>query len=462
MTKKTFILPLLVLAAVAIVPAQNKMVVDILKAGGKGTIAIPDFRGAADAQQYMGTFNSVLWSEIEGSGLFNMAPKTLYPLTVPQTPQDFKPPQPPAQPARRGAPSPAPTPQAPWLTDWSGPPVNATYLAFGYTAVKDNQLVLFGWFYNVTQNDISNAQAIGKLYFGSIDDKGARKIAQEFAADILKTFGASSLAGTKIVFVSQRSGTKEIWTMDYDGSNQKQLTSYRSISTMPGVSPDGTKVAFTSFVRGTPEILLHSLETGRRLPFYNQNASMNAQVDFTPDGKSVVFSSTAAGGYAQIYRANINGSGLQRLTNVRAVEVEPKVNPKTGNEVVFVSGRSGPQQIFKMSIDGADVQQLTPGEGQAGNPAWHPDGQHIAFAWTRGFEPGNFNIFIMDVATREVVQLTHGAGRNENPTWAPDGRHLVFSSRRGSSTQIYSMLADGTDVKPLTTQGQNTMPVWSK
>src|SRR4051794_32579476 len=194
MTKKTFVLPLLALAAVVIVAAQNKMVVDILKAGGKGTIAIPDFRGSGEAQRFMGTFNTVLWSEIEGSGLFNMASKSLYPLQVPQTPQDFKPPQAAAQPPRRGA-APAPTQQAPWLTDWSGPPVNATYLAFGYTAIKDNQLVLFGWFYNVTQNDISNAQAIGKLYFGSIDDKGARKVAQEFAADILKTFGASSLAG---------------------------------------------------------------------------------------------------------------------------------------------------------------------------------------------------------------------------------------------------------------------------
>ena len=68
----------------------------------------------------------------------------------------------------------------------------------------------------------------------------------------------------------------------------------------------------------------------------------------------------------------------------------------------------------------------------------------------------------MDVATREVVQLTHGTGRNENPTWAPDGKHIAYASRRGSSTQIYSMLADGPDVRPLTTQGQNTMPVWSK
>ena len=128
----------------------------------------------------------------------------------------------------------------------------------------------------------------------------------------------------------------------------------------------------------------------------------------------------------------------------------------------MTSGRSGPPQIYKMSIDGTDVERLTSGEGDAVNPSWHPDGQLIAFAWTRGFEPGNFNIFVMDVVKRTYAQLTHGAGRNENPTWAPDGKHLVFCSNRDGSAQIYTMLADGTQVKKLTGSGRNTMTVWSK
>ena len=115
-----------------------------------------------------------------------------------------------------------------------------------------------------------------------------------------------------------------------------------------------------------------------------------------------------------------------------------------------------------MNIDGTDVSRLTTGEGDAVNPAWSPDGQHIAFAWTRGFEPGNFNIFTMDVANREVVQLTHGQGRNENPTWAPDGIHLVFSAKRGRTSQLYTMLANGEAVQQLTTQGNNEKPVWTK
>jgi TolB protein len=409
----------------------------------------------------MPVFNETLWSELETSGLFRMAPRTSYPLTFPQRPEEWKSEESRPAPPRRG--QPADTRELGLrLRDWSGPPVNATYMPIGYTATQGGRLVLFGWFYNIAQADLANAQVFGKVYNGSLDEAGARQVAREFAADILSKFGATSLAGSKIVFVSNRTGNKEIWVMDYDGSNQRAVTNYRSICTTPSVAPDGTKVAFTAFVRNRPEILMHSLVTSRRLPFYNQDASMNATPAFTPDGNTVLFSSTAGGGYAQIYAANVNGSNMRRITNVRAIDVEPKVNPKNPSEIVFVSGRSGPQQVYKMGIEGTDIVRLTTGEGEASNPAWHPDGQHIAFAWTRGFEPGNFNIFVMDVASRRVEQLTHGAGRNENPTWAPDGRHIVFSSRRGGRTQIYTMLADGTQVKQLTTQGENTMPVWSK
>ena len=119
-------------------------------------------------------------------------------------------------------------------------------------------------------------------------------------------------------------------------------------------------------------------------------------------------------------------------------------------------------QIYRMNMDGADTVRLSSGEGEAVNPSWNPDGQHIAFSWTKGYDPGNYNVFLMDVTTREYVQLTHGAGRNENPCWARDGRHLVFSSNRSGSTQIYTMLADGTQIKPLTTQGNNGKPFWSR
>jgi TolB protein len=443
------------LIALAALVAQDRIVIELVGKGGKGAMAVPDFRGSGDAQRFMPVFNQTLWDELDGSALFRMVPKTSYPLNVPQRPEDWLPEE-----SRAGQQSSSDLGRR--MRDWAGPPVTATYMPIGYTAMQGGRFVLYGWFYNVAQPDLANAQVFAKIYNGTPDEAGARQVARDFAADILQRFGATSLSGSKIIFVSTRTGAKEIWMMDYDGTNQRAVTSYRSISTTPAVSPDGTKVAFTSFVRNRPEILIHSLLTGRRLPFYNQDASMNATPGFTPDGNNMLFSSTAGGGYAQIYMCSADGRNLRRLTNVRAVEVEPKVNPKNGTEVVFVSGRSGPQQIYRMNIEGTDITRLTTGEGEASNPSWHPEGQHIAFAWTRGFEPGNFNIFVMDVASRRVDQLTHGVGRNENPTWAPDGKHLVFSSKRGGRTQIFTMLADGTQVKQLTTQSDNTMPVWSK
>jgi len=295
-----------------------------------------------------------------------------------------------------------------------------------------------------------------------VDEAGSRKVAHEFAADILELLGGKSLYGTKIVFVRQMGPKiKEIWMMDPDGSNQKQITHFNSLSIQPAISPDSSKIAFTSYAKFSPGIFVFSVDPVRQLPFYNQVASVNATPAFTPDGKQIVYSSSASG-TAQIYIANVDGSGLRRISSGNAIEVKPKVNPKTGNEMVFVSGRSGPQQIYRMNMDGADVERLTPGEGEASNPSWNPDGQYLAFSWTRGYATGNFNIFVMDVATRKYTQLTHSEGRNENPSWAPDGQHIVFQSNRNGTYQIYSMLADGTQVQQLTTQGNNYSPVWGK
>lgn len=433
----------------------------ILQEGERPPMAVPDFRGSGAAQALMGTFNQTLWSDLDSAGFFKMVPKTSYPTMIPQQPGDFR--EPPVQNTRSRSRTETAPPSGGglWMTDWSGPPVSARYLAFGYTAVQNDVLVLYGWLFDLSRGTPANAQVLGNRYLGSVDDAGVRKVAHQFAADILAIFGQQSVFGTKIIFVSNRTGNKEVWMMDWDGSNQRQVTQFKSLSIMPAISPDASKIAFTSYARGNPGIFLFSVDPIRQLPFYNQVASLNETPDFTPDGKQIVYSSSASG-WAQIYIANLDGSGLRRISSSRAIEVEPKINPKTGAEMVFVSGRSGPQQIYKMNMDGADVERLSSGEGEASNPSWHPDGQHIAFSWTQGYATGNFNIFVMDVASRSYTQLTHSEGRNENPSWAPDGKHLVFMSTRTGSAQIWTMLANGMAPKQLTTQGSNWTPVWGK
>jgi TolB protein len=456
--KKIFGIAMAAAATLLVLGAQQTDFSGIInKSGQIPAIAVPDLRGDAGAQAFMGTFNQTLWSDLESSGILRMVPKTQYPTTVPQQLTDFK--------VRPAAPPPSDGGGL-WLSDWAGPPPQANYLAIGYSAVQNNLFVMRGWLVDVGAAAPSNAQALAKTYPESLDEAGARKAAHEFAADILERFGAKSLFGSHIIFV-RRTGTlkapvQEIWTMDPDGQNQRQITHFNALSDFPAASPDGSKIAFTSWVHGNPGIFVFSVDPVRDLRFYNQRgASVTATPSFTPDGKQIVFMSSAAG-CCRIFAANADGSNLRSISASTSIDAEPKVNPKTGADIAFVSGRSGPQQIYRMNMDGADVERLSNGEGEASNPSWHPDGQFLAFAWTRGFMAGAFNIFVMNVATRGYTQLTHGEGKNENPSWAPDGKHIVFMSTRTGTSQIWSMLADGTQLQQLTKQGTNLHPVWSK
>jgi TolB protein len=451
MTRKTVFITILfaaVLGTVAMFAQQQGIQAWITGLGGKPALAVPVFRASGVAQPFMDAFNSTLFSDLDNSGLFEIKPKSVYPLNNPQQPADLRP-----EDNHMGF----------ALPDWGGAPVNASDLVFGYAAATNGALALYGNVYDTRQR-IESAQLFSQRYAGSLDQAGAIRVAHEFANDIIQKFGGSaSLVGSRIYFVSNRSSKdeNEIWAMDWDGNNAKRLTSLRSLSLYPGVSPDGSRVAFTSWAKGTPRIMVVSTETGRQLPFYNQEASLNAFANFTPDGKQIYYSSTAAG-LTQIFKADLNGQDFKRISHRNAIDVEPKVNPKNPNIIYFVGG-PGAQQIYSMSADGLDVQRVTNGEGEASNPSGNPDGQHIAFSWTRGYAKGDWNIFVMDVSTHEYSQLTHSEGRNENPVWAPDGRHIVFASTRGQRSQtyqIYTMLADGSHVTRLTQQGNNRYPVW--
>jgi TolB protein len=432
----------LLLLLAAVLYAQD-ITTWISQSGSKPALAVIDFRGSG-SQPFMATFNSTLFNDLQGSGLFDMKPKSMFPLNNPQRPEDLR-----TEDNNQGL----------ALSDWAGTPVNASHLVFGYTAAQNGALALYGNVYDTRQKNPQSAQLLAQRYTGSLDEAGTIRVAHEFANDIIQKFGGvGSLLGSRIYFVSKRTGSDEIWAMDWDGSNQKPLTNAKSLSINPTISPDGSRLAFTSYAKGTPRIVIIDSQTGRQLPFYNQEASLNATPNFTPDGKQLYYASTASG-VAQIYSAGIDGQGFRRVSIRDAIEMEPKVNPKNPGLLLLVAGQSHPQ-IYQMNSDGAGVERVTNGEGEASNPAWHPDGQHFAFSWTRGIATGNFNLFVMDIGSKQYVQLTHSEGRNENPSWAPDGRHLVFASTRTGAYQIFSMLADGSQVKQLTSQGANRSPVW--
>lgn len=421
--------------------AQGKISFELNMGQDRPRLAVADFKAAnVDPQTSpLNTiFNQTLWNDLDNAGIFEMVGKSFYPLLMPGQPGDVK------------------------QADWGNPPPNAGLLAFGNVGVNGGKMDVQGWLF-----DVKNQGAppiLGKQYREDDTPDNARLIAHRFADEIIARIGGGipGIAETKIFFISTRTGHKEVWSMDYDGAGQQQVTHLNSIALSPRISPDRSRVAFSAMTKDSWQIMMYSLELGRIVSFPRFGGDNSAPA-WSSDGNKVAFASSMSQGGTEVYIADASGGGARRLTTAR-INTSPVFNPKTNGQIAFVSGRSGLPQIFIMDSDGSNVQQIT-NEGYAVSPSWSPNGLLLTFSWIRHYGPGipgGADIYLMDIATRQIVQLTHDAGRNDFPSWSPDGRHIVFQSTRGGSDQIWSMLADGTHQQQLTREGKNTQPNWSQ
>ncbi len=279
------------------------------------------------------------------------------------------------------------------------------------------------------------------------------------------------VARTKITFNSDRDGerltdtveqrvVREIYIADYDGENQRRVTTQRSLNITSVWAPDARSIAYTSYRRGLPSIFISHLYEGT-LQELTKNQGNNFLPSWSPDGTRLAFSSTMDGsGNTEIYVINRDGTNLRRLTNHPAADGSPTWSP-SGTQIAFMSDRSGSPQIYIMGADGLQPpRRLTTGESYADRPTWSPSPYNeVAYAARTG--PGN-DIKIVDVATGEVRQLTFGEGTNESPSFSPNGRHLAFTSTRSGREQIFTVARDGRNVRQITRQGNNRQADWSR
>jgi TolB protein len=154
---------------------------------------------------------------------------------------------------------------------------------------------------------------------------------------------------------------------------------------------------------------------------------------------------------------NADGSGMRRLTNHPENDVTPTWSP-TGNQIAFTSNRSGNPQIWIMNADGSQPQQITR-ESWCDRATWSPAPfNEIAYSSRSG---GGFDIKIFDFATRSVRTVTDGIGSSEQPAFSPNGRHLAFNSTRAGKEQIFVIDRDGKNLRQITRVGMNRYPNWS-
>ncbi len=426
---------LVLFVALSNVRSQEPQVKVGTSKGVRSRVAVADFQMRSNDPKLVQSttlFNQVLWNDLDIAGVFELVPKSFYPIRLPSQPTEVS------------------------FEQWTSNEVRAQDLAYGNSSIENGEFVV-----ECRLVDVSTTESIiGLRYRVELEEAGVRSVAHKFADEIVLKIGGGirGVASTKLAFVSDRSGNKEIWTMDYDGFGQRPFTSYNSISLTPRWSADNSKIAYTSYKRGNPDLYIQSVADGRILSF-PVFGGLTTTPAWAPDGERIAFTSSQTHD-PEIYVSDIRGRNLKRLTNSRGVDISPAWNPKSGRELVFVSDRSGTPQIYVMDDEGANTRRVVTEGGEAVGPAWSPDGGKIAFAWRRVLT-GNFDIFLADIVTGQYIQLTHDSGNNEHPVWSPDSRHIAFESSRTGSKQIFIMIADGTSQKQITSAGRNTAPAWS-
>jgi TolB protein len=310
--------------------------------------------------------------------------------------------------------------------------------------------------------------ALGRQY-DNVSVRNPRAVAHAISDEIHQTqSGLRGVARTKLTFISDRDGervvdtvetrsVKEVYVTDYDGANQVRVTANRRLNVTPSWSPDGRSIAYSSYARIHPQIIVSNVYQGTRETLTDDKSSAFFPV-YSPDGNRIAFMSQRDGN-PEIYVMNRDGSGVRRITNNTAAESTPTWSP-TGTQIAFTSDRSGSPQIWVMDADGLNVKRITFGESWADRATWSPAPfNEIAYSARSG--PG-FDIRIFDVASGQSHTLTDGTGSNESPAFSPNGRHIAFSSSRAGKVQIFTMARDGKNLRQVTRAGNNTFPNWSR
>ncbi len=338
-------------------------------------------------------------------------------------------------------------PTNPTLTRQRWRAVGAQFLLDGSFAGAGNQLVLETRLWDLTSGEVAYSRRIQ----GTVSL--AATMAHTLANELVHLFtGRPGPFLSRIAFVSDRTGAKELWVMRWDGTEAQQLTTYRSITLSPAWSPDGEWLAFTSFLRGPPQLFVLRPTQGY-LKTLSTLPGVNSSPNFSPNGKTVAFAAGAAG-VTDVYVVPVDGGTPMRLTHTLGISTQPAWSP-SGRQIAFTSNAGGSPQLYVMDAEGTNVRRLTFDDKYADEAAWAPDGVKIAYTTLVG---DRFQIAILDLRTNART-IIPGPGNNESPCWSPDGTVLAFVSDRTGARQIFITDPAGRP-RQITDKGNNIQPAW--
>lgn len=330
--------------------------------------------------------------------------------------------------------------------------IGSELLIKGGFTLKGEELLVEVKLYDVLQERM----ILGRQYTSKGD--GFRRIIHRFANEVVEALtGEKGIFETKLLFVSDTTGSKEVYISDYDGYNPREVTRNGSINLSPQWSPDGSKILYTSYKEGRPILYMLELATTGKEKRVSDHPGINIGARWSPTGKEIALT-LSKDGNPELYILTLEGMALRRLTNNWGIDVSPTWSPD-GRQIAFVSDVAGNPHIYVVNSDGTGLRRLTYEGKYNASPTWSPKGDKIAFTRMEG---GRFDIWVMNPDGSHEIQLTSGPGNNEDPSWAPNGRFIAFNSTTGGTTALYIIGASGEGQRMLFKgKGNLKGPAWS-
>jgi TolB protein len=282
-----------------------------------------------------------------------------------------------------------------------------------------------------------------------------RPLGHTVANDIYKALtGETGIFRSRIAFVAEMGGTKDIYVMDWDGNRSSRLGLKENLILSPHWSKDGANIIYSAERNRQWGIYLVNF-SNRKVKKVFSSRGTNIAGDLLPDGSEFIFSSSKNGS-VDLYVMSLKNNMVNKLTSSRSIEVSPTISPD-GNHIAFVSDRGGSPQIYTMQRDGSDIRRISFEGSYNTSPNWSPRGDKIVFSGRRNTN----QIFIVNPDGTGLTELTT-QGNNEDPSFSPDGRFITFTSDRDGVKGVYIMRSNGEAQKRITSRKMRAFyPRWS-
>lgn len=272
-------------------------------------------------------------------------------------------------------------------------------------------------------------------------------------------FTSWSPDGARLALMSDTSGSWNVWTMNLNGSDLRQLTRAPSRDAAAAWSPDGRWLVFSSDRVNDvwPDLWLLDLEGHQPLQRLTRGDGKYFFPTWSPDGSSIAYIYLPTGPPYWELRVLRMSDGVVQILLTDDVFFSPPTWSPDGGKMAFVSKRSGNPDIWVLDIPRPSsvtlesaphsLQQLTHHTAIDKEPTWSPDGRFLAFTSTRS---GNEDIWVMKVPDLSPVeasmlllttlqQLTSYPASDHYPRWSPDGVTLAFTSDRAGHEDPWVM-----------------------